>query len=575
MTVYSVVFSLKSGKKIRMEKDKDTKEKLRAQVRHFPDAPGVYIWLSNTMDALYVGKASSLQKRVSSYFSQARKDPKIAQLIADTETIDIVLTSSPYEALLLESNFIKRYLPRYNIRLKDAKSYQYISITKDEFPVLKRVRQLQSKDKAHYFGPYTSGKDIVALFSLVAKTFQLRTCKQKKLKIGQKRSCLNYFIGKCSGPCDSHINKEEYLDKVHQALLFLRQDYHTLKKMLQNQMMEAAKSENFEYAALLRDRLFSLDTLLHKQRVVYPHKLEQDVFALHTMGNQACVDMMRIRDGKLVFEDHFFIDIGLDEQEEEILRSFIAQYYFQFSAGKPPKEILVSHAIKDSEDLVSALKEHFQASSLKIAKPQRGTKKDTLDICSSNAHQHLSMKLKPIETDITQIHPVLLEMQKRFSMPCVPRRIEGYDISHISGKATTASMVCFENAKPHKKSYRIFRVKSVDKPDDPASLKEILSRRIQHNDEKFGFIPDCWLIDGGIAQFNTAYRIANENQLPLTVLSIAKREELVYFDSSMPPLRMNKEDPVLRLLQYIRDEAHRFARKNATKKYRKMSLEKK
>ncbi len=558
-----------------MEKmDKDKKEKLKAQVRHFPDAPGVYIWLSPAMDALYVGKASSLQKRVSSYFGQARKDPKIAQLIAETEKIDIVLTSSPYEALLLESNFIKRYLPRYNIRLKDAKSYQYLCISKDEFPALKRVRQLQSRDKAHYFGPYTSGKDIVALFSLMAKTFQLRTCKQKKLKIGQKRSCLNYFIGKCSGPCDSHISKEEYLEKVRQVLLFLRQDYHTLKKTLQSQMMEAAKSENFEYAALLRDRLFSLDTLLHKQRVIYPKKLEQDVFALHTLGNQACVDMMRIREGKLIFEDHFFIEIGLDEQEGEILRSFIAQYYFQFSAGAPPKEILVSHVMQDTEELVSALKEHFQVSSLLIIKPQRGSKKDTLDICASNAQQHLSIKLKPIETDIAQIQPVLLEMQKRFSMPFVPRRIEGYDISHIAGKATTASMVCFENARPQKKSYRMFRIKSIDKPDDPASLKEALTRRIQHNDEKFGLIPDCWLIDGGIAQFNTAYRIVSENQLPISVLSIAKREELVYFDPSLPPLKMNKEDPVLRLLQYIRDESHRFARKNATQKYRKMSLEK-
>jgi excinuclease ABC subunit C len=549
-------------------------KKLRDQARSFPDAPGIYIWRTQTMDVLYVGKASSLQKRVLSYFSHARKDPKIAQLIAEAYTIDIVLTNSPYEALLLESNFIKRYLPPFNIRLKDAKSYQYLCIGKEEYPILKRVRQLQSKDKAHYFGPYTSGKDIVALFSLLSKTFQLRTCKQKNLKISTKRSCLNYFIGKCSGPCDNHISKEEYAEKARQVLLFLRQDYRALKEHLHNQMKEAAQKEHFEYAALLRDRLFSLDTLLQKQRVIYPKKLEQDVFALYAFGKQACIDMMKIREGKLIFEDHFMLDVGLEDREEEVLASFISQYYFQINAGKAPKEILVSHVPAEGADLLTALKEHFRTDSLRLLKPQRGSKSDIMKICLKNARQHLELSLKPLESNIKQIRPVLLEMQKRFSLSSIPMRIEGYDISHIAGQATTASMVTFENAQPNKKGYRYFRIKTIDKPDDPGSLKEALSRRIQHTDEKFGCLPDLWLIDGGIAQFNTAQRIIEEKQLAIAILSLAKREELVYFDSHQLPLKMNKEDPVLRLLQYIRDESHRFARKHATKKYRKIALKK-
>jgi excinuclease ABC subunit C len=553
-------------------KEKSTEQKLRDQARSFPDAPGIYIWRSQAMDVLYVGKAKSLQNRISSYFSHARKDPKTAQLIAEAYTIDIVLTNSPYEALLLESNFIKRYLPPFNIRLKDSKSYQYLCISKDEFPILKRVRQLQSKEKAHYFGPYTSGRDIVALFSLLSKTFQLRTCKQKTLKISAKRSCLNYFIAKCSGPCDNHISKEEYTEKVQQILLFLRQDYHALKKHLQNQMKEAAQKENFEYAALLRDRMFSLDTLLQKQRVIYPKKLEQDVFALYTFGKQACIDMMKIREGKLIFEDHFFVEVGLEDQEEQVLSSFISQYYFQISAGKAPKEILVSHVPTEEVDLLAALKEHFHTESLHLRKPQRGNKNELMKICLKNARQHLELSLKPLESNLKQIRPVLLEMQKRFSLPCIPMRIEGYDISHMAGSATTASMVCFDNAQPNKKAYRYFRIKTIDKPDDPGSLKEALSRRIQHTDEKFGRLPELWLIDGGIAQFNTAQRIIEEKQLAIVVLSLAKREELVYFDSHQLPLKMNKEDPVLRLLQYIRDESHRFARKHATKKYRKIAL---
>ncbi|HOI24222.1 MAG TPA: excinuclease ABC subunit UvrC [Caldisericia bacterium] len=556
-------------------KEKGKTEKLRAEVRNFPNAPGIYIWRSNTMEVLYVGKATSLQKRVSSYFSHAKQDPKIAQLIAEAHTIDIILTNSPYEALLLESNFIKRYLPPFNIRLKDAKSYQYLCISKDAFPVLKRVRQLQNKDKAHYFGPYTSGKDIVALFSLISKTFQLRTCKQKILKTNTKRSCLNYFIGKCSGPCDNHISKEDYTEKVRQALLFLRQDYHLLKKLLHQQMLESAKKENFEYAALLRDRMFSLDTLLQKQRVIYPQKIAQDVFALYTFGNQACIDMMKIREGKLIFEDHFMLEIGLDEAEEQILASFISQYYFQISAGKAPKEILLSHLPPEEEKLLPSLREHFQTESLSILKPQRGKKFDIMKICLKNARQHLELNIKPSENDLKQIRPVLLEMQKRFSLPAVPFQIEGYDVSHVSGKATTVSMVRFENAQANKKFYRYFRIKTIDKPDDPGSLREALNRRLQHTDEKFGAFPDLFLIDGGIAQFNTAQRIVSEKQASISVLSLAKREELVYFDSHQPPLRMNKEDPVLRLLQHIRDESHRFARKHATKKYRKIALEKK
>ncbi len=556
------------------KKEKSTAHKLREQVRNFPNVPGIYIWRSSTMDVLYVGKASSLQKRVASYFSHARKDPKVAQLIAESYTIDIILTNSPYEALLLESNFIKRYLPPYNIRLKDAKSYQYICISKDRYPVLKRVRQIQNQDKANYFGPFTSGKDTIALFSLIAKTFQLRTCKQKSLKISAGRSCLNYFIGKCSGPCDNHISEEEYANKVRQALLFLKQDYHLLKKELQNQMLKAAKAENFEYAALLRDRLLSLDTLLQKQRVIYSTQLEQDVIALYCIGKEACIDMIKIREGKLIYEDHFFLDIGLEEKEEEILSSFIIQYYFQISAGKIPKEILVSHVPALSEEVLSALKEHYQTQSLSFLKPKRGQKNDLVQMGLKNARNHLEYKLKPTETDISQIRPVLLEMQKRFMLPCIPMQIEGYDVSHISGSATTVSMVCFENAQPNKKAYRYFRIKSVNKPDDPASLKEALTRRIKHNDEKFGFLPDLWLIDGGIAQFNTAQRIIEENSLPVSVLSLAKKEELCYFDNKHPPLRMNKEDPVLRLLQYVRDESHRFARKHATRKYRKTSLKK-
>lgn len=198
-----------------------------------------------------------------------------------------------------------------------------------------------------------------------------------------------------------------------------------------------------------------------------------------------------------------------------------------------------------------------------------------MKICLKNARQHLELNIKPSENDLKQIRPVLLEMQKRFSLPAVPFQIEGYDVSHVSGKATTVSMVRFENAQANKKFYRYFRIKTIDKPDDPGSLREALNRRLQHTDEKFGAFPDLFLIDGGIAQFNTAQRIVSEKQASISVLSLAKREELVYFDSHQPPLRMNKEDPVLRLLQHIRDESHRFARKHATKKYRKIALEKK
>jgi excinuclease ABC subunit C len=398
-------------------------EKIRNQVREFPDSAGVYVFRNITMDILYVGKASSLKKRVSSYFPASKKNYKIHSLLSEAEQIEFVVTSSPYEALLLESNFIKKYSPKYNVRLKDSKYYQYIKLTNDDFPAILKVRKVQ-QDQAQYFGPFTSGKAVVYMVKLLAKTFRLRTCKIKIKEKGLARPCLLYFIHQCSGPCAGLISKEMYHSSVKDVLLFLKSDYKPLQNKLIVEMKEEAKKENYEYAAIIRDQMQSIDEIVQHQRVIYTKSFDQDVISVYTYELLSCVELLKIREGKIIYEDSFFMESVLEEAPSEILEQFLLTYYLEMTCSSPPSEILISDALTDAESVEKSIKEHFLMKSLHIIRPLKGDRKKVVEIGKENAKKHFEIKYKDqFSVPMADIKPVLFTMQKTLNLPSIPLRI--------------------------------------------------------------------------------------------------------------------------------------------------------
>jgi excinuclease ABC subunit C len=548
-------------------------DKLRGLVKEFPDSAGVYVFRNVKMDILYVGKATSLKKRVSSYFPNSKKNFKIHSLLSEAEQIEFVVTSSPYEALLLECNFIKKYSPKFNVRLKDSKNYQYIKLTHDDYPALLKVRKVLP-DQAQYFGPYTSGKAVVYMVKLLAKTFKLRTCHLKLKEKVVARPCLLHFIHQCSGPCAGLISKEMYHNYVKDAILFLKNDYKPLKNKLIAEMKEEAKKENFEYAAIIRDQMQSIDEIIQHQRVIYAKSFDQDVVSLYTYELLSCVELLKIREGKIIFEDSFFMESVLEESPAEILEQFLLTYYLEMTTSSPPNEILLSDAISDAESVERSIAERFHMKSIHIIRPLKGDRKKVVDIGKENAKKHFEIKYKDqFSVPMADIKPILFSLQKTLHLPSIPLRIEGYDISNISGQQSYGSMVVFINGKPSPQHYRIFKIKNTVGPNDVGMIKEVLTRRITHTDEKFGSLPDLFLIDGGLPQLNSAISVIHgEGNLAIPVFSLAKREELIYISSDLDPIRLEKSSEILRLFQYIRDESHRFAKKHFTKLHRKEAL---
>lgn len=547
-------------------------DKLRDQVREFPNSPGVYVMRNIDRDVLYVGKAISLKKRVSSYFPASKKVFKVNSLLQEVSQIEFIITSSSYEALLLECNFIKKYTPKYNVRLKDSKNYQYLKLTKEEYPALLKVRKVQ-KDGAQYFGPYTSGKAVIFMVKLLKSTFKLRTCRLKIKEKPDKRGCLLFFINQCSGPCAGKINSDQYASAVKDASLFLRNDYKPLQSRLLEEMKSEARKENYEYAAILRDQLQSIDEIIQKQRVIYPKGSAQDVIAIFSHQKLSCIELFKIREGKIIYEDSFFLENNLEEEDSSILEHFIIQFYLDMSTITPPKEILISDCIEDANSMALSIQEKFQLKSVKISRPIKGDRKKVVDICKENAKKHFEIKYKdqyPIPLD--QIKPELMLIQKQFNLPSIPLRIEGYDISNISGINSFGSMVVFINGKPSLPHYRIFKIRHTIGPNDVGMLYEVLTRRLKHKDSKFGALPDLFLIDGGPNQLNSAIKALSETNIKLPVFSLAKKEELLYINPDSAPIQLDKSSTILRLFQHIRDESHRFAKKHFTKLHRKEAL---
>ncbi|MDR0855565.1 MAG: excinuclease ABC subunit UvrC [Christensenellaceae bacterium] len=532
---------------------KDLKEKLN----QLPEKPGVYIMLDKDGQIIYVGKAKILKNRVKQYFHSANTlTEKTVKLVEKIEGFRYIITNSETEALVLENNLIKEHKPHYNILLKDSKSYPYIRINlKDKYPRAEIIRRLKA-DGAKYFGPYMVGISAGKIKDLLAEAFKLSTCSldlTKKKKIA--KPCLNYHLGKCLAPCAFDVSEEDYKREVKKATEFLSGDDNAVKACLLAKIQTASDNLQFEYAIVLRESLQTLDNLIRKQIINSPRDLNCDIFAFAGNALFSCVNFTAVRGGKVLGADNFTVSAGA--AAEDALATFITQYY-----DKNPvvaDEIIVSEALDFNEELVARISKK-RGGKVNILTPAGGLRRQLLDLSRDNAIEYLVKQGAAIASKEARTSEAVRALQSELGLPTPPRRIECYDISHISGTDKAGSMVVFINGEAANKLYRRFKIKTVKGNDDFASMREVLQRRVAElasGDISFSEPPDLIVVDGGKGQLSYAYSVLAETGIPL--ISLAKREEEVFLPERSDPVILRKDGFPLMLLQRIRDEAHRFA----------------
>ncbi|WP_350344165.1 excinuclease ABC subunit UvrC [Proteinivorax tanatarense] len=529
------------------------------KVKQMPASPGVYIMKDKYGDVIYVGKAASLKNRVKSYFQNTeKKGAKVTALVANIEDLDYIITDSEVEALILESNLIKKYRPKYNISLKDDKHYPYIKIdVTQDFPKVEKVRKI-SKDKARYFGPYPSAGAVNETLQLVHKIFPLRRCKGKLEH--KDRACLNYQINRCYAPCQKKVTSEEYRKVVNEVLQFLEGKSAHLVKKIEAEMKEQAAQLNFEKAAELRDQLKGLKSVTEKQKVIFSDLTDRDILAVADGGNLACIQVFSIRGGKLLGRDSFRLENTGGSTAEELLSAFITQFYE--NAPIVPGEILVPVDLSEYS-LVYEFLRRKRGAKVTVKVPQKGEKKDLLILAKKNARLQLEQYERQGGVEKHRGEKGIVELAKELKFQELPWRMECYDISNIQGEYSVASMVVFEGGRPAKDKYRKFKIKTVEGPNDFASMAEVLTRRLKKyrdGDEKFSPLPHLIVIDGGKGQLSSAYKIVKDMGYDqIKIIGLAKKMEEVFFPQQSEPHILPRNSEGLYLLQRIRDEAHRFA----------------
>ncbi len=529
------------------------------QPKIVPSKPGIYLLKDGEGTILYVGKAANLHNRVRAYFtSPYTLSPKHQRLIAQIKDIEFIVTDSEPEALVLECNLIKKYRPRYNVRLKDDKTFPYLKINLEEdFPRGYITRRF-AKDGSRYFGPFASAGSVRQTLRLIKKIFPFRSC-NKTITGNEFRPCLNYHIQRCLGPCIGAVPKEEYREIINQVILFLEGKQELVIKDLKSKLKAASKQLKFEKAAWLRDQIRAVEKVIEGQKIAAAISGDQDVIALAQAKDRACVQIFLIRNGKLIGRDSFVLEGTHEEDLGQIMSSFIKQYYA--SATTIPPVLLLQYPTDDRALITKWLEVQRQAP-LKLMVPRRGAKKQLVDMVAQNARHQLEL-LRAETIAVSETMTALEELKERLSLPKVPLRIEGYDISNIGGILSTGSMTVFEKGIPKPACYRHFRIRSVTGIDDYAMLQEVLKRRFHRyetGENSWKNLPDLILVDGGKGQLNAALSIMKETGLNLvSVISLAKEREEVFIPTSSEPVVLPTNSPALYLLQRIRDESHRFA----------------
>lgn len=535
---------------------------LKEKLKTLPDKPGVYMMKDASGSIIYVGKAIILKNRVRSYFQKRgqQESAKTRVLVSQITDLDWVITDSELEALILESNLIKKYRPPYNICMRDDKHYPYLCITlSEDFPRAILTRRMR-KDKNRYFGPYPSSTAIKQTLDVIRRVFKLRPC-NLTLKPGvTQKPCLNYHMGHCSGPCAGLITQEEYAESVQQAILFLEGRQTHLIRELEKEMMLAAEAENYEKAARLRDQIRSINLILEKQRVFSTTMADQDVIALISEEEDACAQLFFIRNGKLMGQEHFILEGTTEEELPEATSQFIMRYYLD--APYFPKEILLPREIDEMKIIESWLSDR-KGQKVEILVPQRGQKKHIVQMAIDNAQEALKRFRVERKLQEEKSEEELLELQKALHLAKIPYRIEAYDISNTQGIESVGSMVVFESGRSKKSDYRRFKIKGMEeKPNDFAMMRQVLSRRFNRLTEtrtEFGSTPDLLLIDGGKGQLGAVLNVMREMDVQIPIMGLAKKHEEIYLPGREHPILLPPDSGALHLLQRIRDEAHRFA----------------
>lgn len=544
------------------------------ELKKLPAKPGVYIMHDKTDAIIYVGKAISLKNRVRQYFQPSKSvTPKIARMIEQIEHFEYIITDSELEALVLECNLIKEHRPKYNTMLMDDKAYPFIKATVSEpFPRLMFARQ-QKRDKAKYFGPYTSATAVKDTLLLMQKIYNIRTCTRVLPKdIGKDRPCLNYHIKQCKAPCQGYITMEEYRENFHQATEFLNGNYGQVLKMLEEKMNKAAESYAFEEAGEYRDLLISVKQIAQKQKITSQDMDDKDIIGMAKAGEEAVVQVFFIRSGKLIGREHFHFNEVAHDSRSEIITAFIKQFY----AGTPyiPKVLMVQDAVEE-ETVIAEWLASKKGHKVYIQVPQKGEKERLVELAAKNASLVLQQDAEKIKREEARTIGAVHELEEILNLPSI-LRMESYDISNINGFESVGSMVVFEKGKAKKNDYRKFKIKWVQGADDYGSMREILTRRFLHGigerkelEEKkmditmgsFSVFPDLILMDGGKGQVNVAKQVLEEMHLNIPVCGMVKddnhRTRGLYYQNQELPMNIHSES--FRLVTRIQDETHRFA----------------
>lgn len=547
---------------------------IEEELKKLPAQPGVYIMHDARDEIIYVGKAISLKNRVRQYFQSSRnKTAKIEQMVSRIARFEYIITDSELEALVLECNLIKEHQPRYNTMLKDDKAYPYIKVTvTEDFPRVMFSRTMK-KDKNKYFGPYTSVGAVKDTIDLIHKLYRLRTCNRNLPKdIGKDRPCLNYHIKQCDAPCQGYISKEQYAESVNQALEFLNGRYDGILKMLEKKMMDASDRMDFEKAIEYRELLSSVKKVAQKQKITSSSMEDRDIIAMAKDDTDAVVQVFFVREGKLIGRDHFHVTVGAAEDNQQILTSFVKQFY----SGTPfvPRELWVQTGLEDSEIIAQWLGTK-RGQKVKIVVPQKGQKERLVELAERNAALVLSQDKEKIKREELRTIGAMNQIGELIGLKRI-RRIEAYDISNTSGLESVGSMIVYEDGKPKRSDYRKFKIQTVKGPNDYASMREVLTRRFSHGLEEakaleekgmdqalgsFTRFPDLLMMDGGRGQVNIALEVLDELGLEIPVCGMVKddnhRTRGLYYNNVEVPIDKHSEG--FRLITRIQDEAHRFA----------------
>ena len=527
------------------------KEELHPIIQSLPNKPGVYQFFDKKGNIIYIGKAKNLKKRVSSYFNKNHDSGKTRVLVRKIADIQTIIVDTEFDALLLENNLIKKYLPRYNVLLKDDKTYPWICIKNEAFPRVFMTRNL-IKDGSEYFGPYAYVQVCYALLELIRELYPIRTCNydlnRKNIESGKYSVCLEYHLGNCLGPCEDLQSEEDYLRNIQSIKQILRGNYNEVIRYMNEQMQEYAERLEFETAQLLKEKIELIQNYQKRSTVVSPTIGNVDVFTVISDESFGYINFLRVNNGAIIQAHTSEIKKKLDETHEEILEKTIVEIFDRF--GQHSKEILLPFDLD------------IEIPNIKISVPQIGDKKRLIELSERNAKYYRLEQLKQIKiTDPDRhVNRIMAQMKKDLRMPVEPRHIEGFDNSNTQGTNAVSACVVFKDGKPSKKDYRIFNIKTVEGPDDFASMEEVIYRRYKRILEEGGDLPQLILIDGGKGQLSSALKSIDALNLrgKITVISIAEKLEEIYFPGDSIPLYLDKTSETLKVLQRVRDEAHRF-----------------